>query len=215
MYVAIDVETENTGCDVMKDNKRIISIQIGDDTKQELYYADSQKRQYTLSEAKSRIAFLLSQGCTFVGYNIKGFDIPILKQFLDIKIPESNIFDLFQTPKVVELKSKKKFKLEDICMACGIEANHKRKMNEKADKYKDRQDIKDQACAKAKDIAKRKGGTLDFAYHEALDKIARGTAIIDAYVEFVESGGQKTTLFYEYAVGDIISEYKLFEKLVG
>jgi hypothetical protein len=51
MYFVIDIETENTGSDIMKDNKRILSIQIGDDTKQELYYADSTDSQWTLKRA--------------------------------------------------------------------------------------------------------------------------------------------------------------------
>jgi hypothetical protein len=213
MYLIIDIETENTGSDIMKDNKRIISVQIGDATKQELYYADSKDPQYTLSRAKKQIASLLSQGYIFAGYNIKSFDIPILKQFLRVEIPESNVFELSQTSRVTELNKIKKFKLEDICMECGVETNHKRKMNEKAEKYKGRQDIKDQAYAKAKDFVRNKGWTFDFAYRYALDKIARGTAIIDAYQEFVESGGQKNTLFYEYAIGDVISEYNLLKAL--
>jgi hypothetical protein len=33
MYSVIDIETENTGTDIMKDNKWIISVQIGDELK--------------------------------------------------------------------------------------------------------------------------------------------------------------------------------------
>ena len=36
MYRIIDIETENTGSDVMQDNKRILSVQIGDDTRQKV-----------------------------------------------------------------------------------------------------------------------------------------------------------------------------------
>jgi hypothetical protein len=52
---------------------------------------------------------------------------------------------------------------------------------------------------------------LDFSYNYVLDKIAGGNAIYDAYLEFVECGGQKDTLFYEYAIGDAISEYQLLK----
>lgn len=45
MYRVIDIETENTGTDIMTDNKRIISVQIGDDVNQDLYWADSPKKQ--------------------------------------------------------------------------------------------------------------------------------------------------------------------------
>jgi len=53
----------------------------------------------------------------------------------------------------------------------------------------------------------------DFAFNYVLDKIAGGRAIFDAYLEFVKSEGQKNTLFYEYAIGDVISEYQLLKKL--
>jgi len=213
MYLMIDIETENTGSDIMKDNKRIISVQIGDTTKQELYYDDSKDPQCTLVSAKKQITSLLSRGYIFAGYNIKAFDIPILKQFLGVEIPESNIFDLSQTPRVTELRKNKRFRLEDVCAEFGVEVSHKRRMNEMAEKYKDRQDIKDQAYAKAKDYVRNKGWSFDFSYNYVLDKIAGGYAIFDAYQEFVKSGGQKNTLFYEYAIGDVICEHRLLKAL--
>lgn len=81
----------------MKDNKRIISVQIGDDTKQNLYWADSKNPLWTLESAEKEIASLLSQGVIFSGYYIKGFDIPLLKQFLGIEIPHSNVLDICNT----------------------------------------------------------------------------------------------------------------------
>jgi len=196
MYLIIDVETENTGSDVMKDNKRIISVQIGDDAKQELYYADSKDSQYTLAGAKRQITSLLSRGHILAGYNLKLFDIPVLKQFLGVEIPESNMFDLFQTPRVTELwMNGRSVRLEDVCKECGIEVVHKRRMNEKAEKYKDRQDIKDLAYAKAKSDVENLGGDFDYSFRRALDKIAVGNAIYDSYQEFVRSGGQKTLSF--------------------
>jgi len=214
MYLIIDVETENTGSDIMKDNKRIISVQIGDDAKQELYYADSKDPQYNLVAAKSQITSLLSQGQVLAGYNIRMFDVPVIKQFLGVEIPESNIFDLFQTPRVAELKARgKRVRLEDVCMECGIEVVHKRRMNEKAEKYKDRQDIKDLAIAKAGKNVQDLGWSFNYSFQQALNKIAGGYAIYDAYQEFVRSGGQKDTLFYEYAIGDVICEYRLLKTL--
>ena len=73
MYRVIDIETENTGTDIMEDNKRLLSVQIGDDTIQNLYWADSKYPQWTLESAKKEIASLLAQGVIFSGYNIKGF----------------------------------------------------------------------------------------------------------------------------------------------
>lgn len=85
-------------------------------------------------------------------------------------------------------------------------------MNEKSKKYKSIEAHK-QAFAKGKELEKKKNWSSDFSYNYALDKVAGGNAIYDAYLEFVESGGQKNTLFYEYAIGDIISEYQLFKAL--
>ena len=83
MYLIIDIETENTGSDIMRDNKRIISVQIGDATEQELYYDDSEDSQWILGRAETKIASLLSQGHIFAGYNLKNFDLHFLKHFLE------------------------------------------------------------------------------------------------------------------------------------
>jgi hypothetical protein len=215
MYRVIDIETENTGTDIMKDNKRIISVQIGDDTKQSLYWADSKDPRWNLKSAKKEIESLLSQGVIFTGYNISNFDVRVLMQFLGVEIPQSNILDLCQCQpqKLTQLTGKNKPRLEEACVACGVKVTHKQRMNEKIKKYKSMEAHKKQAVAKAKELVENKGWGFDFSYDYALDKIAGGNAIYDAYLEFVKSGGQKNTLFYEYAIGDIISEYQLFKAL--
>jgi metal-sulfur cluster biosynthetic enzyme len=215
LYQIIDIETENTGTDIMEDNKRILSIQIGDDTKQNLYWADSGDPQWTLESAKREIESMLSQGVIFAGYNIKGFDVRFLKQFLDVEIPESNILDLClcQSQKLTQLTGKTKVRLEEACEACGVKVTHKQRMNEKAKKYKSIEAFKKQALAKAEELVKSRDWSVDFAYRYALDKVAGGNAIYDSYLEFVESSGQKNTLFYEYAVGDVVSEYQLLKAL--
>ena len=215
MYRIIDIETENTGTDVMEDNKRIISVQIGDDTKQNLYWADSKDPQWNLESAKKEIESLLSQGVIFAGHNIRGFDVRFLKQFLGVEIPESNILDpcQCQSQKLTQLTGKNKPRLEEACAACGVKVTHKQRMNEKANKYKSIEAFKKQALTKAKELVRNKGWSLNFSYDLVLDKIAVGNAIYDAYLEFVKSGGQENTLFYEYAIGDIISEYQLLKAL--
>ena len=213
MYRIIDIETENTGTDIMEDNKRILSVQIGDDTIQNLYWADSKDPQWTLESAKKEIASLLSQGVIFSGYNIKGFDVRFLKQFLGVEIPEASILDLCQSPKITQFTGKNKARLEEACAACGVKVTHKQRMNEKAKKYKSMEAHKNKALAKAKELVENRGWSQDFSYNYALDKVAGGNAIYDAYLEFVKSGGQKDTLFYEYAIGDVISEYQLLKAL--
>ncbi|MGD0978602.1 MAG: hypothetical protein ABR962_05605 [Candidatus Bathyarchaeia archaeon] len=213
MYRIIDIETENTGTDIMEDNKRILSVQIGDDTTQNLYWADSKDSQWTLESAKKEIASLLSQGVIFSGYNIKGFDIRFLKQFLGVEIPEANILDLCQSPKITQFTGKNRARLEEACAACGVKVTHKQRMNEKAKKYKSMEAHKHKALAKAKELVEKRGWDQDFSFNYVLDKVAGGNAIYDAYLEFVKSGGQKNTLFYEYAIGDVISEYQLLKAL--
>jgi hypothetical protein len=215
MYRVIDIETENIGTDIMTDNKRIISVQIGDDVKQDLYWADSPKTQWDLESAKKEIISLLNQGIIFAGYNIIGFDLRFLKEFMDVEIPDSNLLDLCMRhkPQLSRLTGRNKPRLEEACLACGIAVNHKQSMNELAVKYKTNEAFKKQASIKAKELVKNLGWSPEFSYKYALDKVAGGNAIYDAYLEFVRSGGQKDTLFYEYAIGDVISEYQLLKKL--
>lgn len=217
MYLIIDIETENTGSDVMKDNKRIISVQIGDDTEQELYYTDSEDPRFTLAMAKERIVSLLAQRVIFTGYNIKGFDIPILKQFQGIEILDSSLLELSQTTAVSNLclqKGRKSLRLEEICSHLGIDSSHKEEMNRKAEMYKTRPDVIAQAEEEARNLVSCKGWTPSFSYNYALDKIAGGNAILDAYKDFVASKGSVNTLFYRYAVEDVISEFKLLKRIV-
>ena len=215
MYLIIDIETENTGTDIMKDNKRILSVQIGDDTKQSLYWADSDDPQWSLESAKKQITSLLSRSVVFAGYNIRNFDVPFLKQFLGVEIPESNILDLClcQPEKLTRLTGRNKPRLEEACGAFGISVTHKQKMSEKAEKYKSIEALRKQALAKARELAENKGWGLDFSYDYVLDKLAGGNAIYEAYLEFAKNGGRKDSFFYEYAIGDVVSEHQLLMAL--
>lgn len=215
LYLGLDVETENTGLDIMKDNKRILSVQLGDNVNQQLYWADSEETNWNLESAKKEILSSLSKDITFIGYNLKGFDLPMINQFLKVNIPESRILDLClcQPQKIAQLTGKNRSRLEEVCLAFGIDASHKQRMNEKAKSYKLIETFKKQALIKANELVRDKGWSFDFSYNYALDKVTGGNAIYDAYVEFVKSSQRKNTLFYEYAIGDIVSEYNLLKKL--
>jgi hypothetical protein len=206
--IAIDIETENTGVDIYEDNKRILSVQIGNATNVELYYADSKHHAHGLPSARDRIAEMLSNGYLITGYNIERFDIPNMAKFLDIRIPPSDFIDLSRTDFI---KSLKLYKLEDVCSRFNIPVRHKHRMNEKAEAYRTRQEILALADREAPKIVAKKGGTVEYAREEAIRKIAGGTAILDSYKEFVEKEGSKDTQFYEYATEDVICEYHLFE----
>jgi len=206
----IDVETENTGFDIHLDNKRIISIQIGNAANVELYYADSKNPAASLPSAKHRLTDMLSKGYVLTGYGVEQFDNENLKKFLSVQIPASNLVDLSQTNFIKSLKrTRGLYRLEDICSHLNIPVRHKCRMIEKAETYKTR--FSALADVEAVKIAEKKGGTVDYAKAEAMRKITIGNAIYDSYKEFVEKEGNKDTLFYEYAVGDVICEYLLFE----
>jgi len=139
----------------------------------------------------------------------------LLKQFLDIEIPNSNWLDICQTPEMAKFhQTNKDWTLECACGEWLVDATHKQKMNAKAEKYKTRQDIIEKAKIGAVAINKTMTWlTPSEAYSKALKKLAGGIAVYDSYLEFVESGGQKNTIFYEYAIGDVISEYQLLKAL--
>lgn len=210
--IILDIETENTGHDILEHNKRIISVQIGDSTLQELYYADSPIHETSLSRARERIDDLLGKDTTFSGYNLTGFDIPMLEKFLKIRIPQQNLLDLSNSQLVKNFcfqSNRRSLRLEELCTHLNIDSSHKDEMNKKAESYKTRPEIVAQAQAAAKNLVSRRGWSLNFSYGYSIDKIAGGHAIYDSYNYFVISRGSENTLFYRYAVGDIISEYKL------
>lgn len=124
--VVIDIETENTGYDIMEDNQRIISIQLNNGTKEELYFADSPTNNLGLAAA--RIKSIASNGSQFIGYNIKNFDLPLLKKFNDIEIPYGQVIDIGEIKNMVLLKTrlgKKNISPEDACSHFGVVCNHR------------------------------------------------------------------------------------------
>ena len=65
--IVIDIETENTGYDVMGDNKRILSVQTYDGNESLIYYDGSDKND--LSSAKRFLEEQIGVGTKFVGFN--------------------------------------------------------------------------------------------------------------------------------------------------
>jgi polysaccharide pyruvyl transferase WcaK-like protein len=211
----IDVKTENSGADLMADNRRIISIQIGDSTRQELYYADASVGERSLFQAVIRIRMLISQGCVLAGYGLKGFEVPLLKRFLAVTIPEANALDLRDMDSVKRLQQKTgkaSLDLSEVCSEYGIPADHRRLMDEKAEPLKKKPEILAQANEAAKQLV-AKGWNSDSSLKYALDTIANGHAILESYEEFVQKGGAVDTLFHKYAVGDVACEHRLLQAL--
>jgi hypothetical protein len=211
----IDVKTENIGADVMADNRRIISIQIGDSTRQDLYYADASVGERSLFQAIIRVKMLILQGYVLAGYDLKGFEVPLLKRFLAVTIPEANTFDLRDMDSVKRLQQKTgkaSLELSEVCSEYRISADHKRLMDEKAEPLKKKQEILVQANEAAKELV-AKGWSSDSSLKYALDTIATGHAILESYEEFVQKGGAGDTLFHKYAVGDVVCEHRLLQAL--
>ncbi len=218
MVFVIDIETENTGADVMADNKRIISVQIGDSINQELYYADARDPLQSLAQAKSRIASLVREGNVLAGYNVKGFDILFLKQFLGVDIPNANVLEIMDMEEMAQLRNrlgKRYLRLEEACMEFGISPDHKRLMDKRAEPFKSNPEILARADTAAQKLVTTKGWSFEWSRGHALDKIAGGHAILASYQEFVSKGGSKDTLFYTYAIGDVVCEYKLWQALTA
>jgi hypothetical protein len=213
MYNILDVETK---CAV-SDHEKLLSVQIGDNITQKLFWADSKEAEWDLEGAKKEIASLLSQGVVFVGYNID-FDTKMVKEFLGAEIPKKQTLDLCHTTKIEAFhKITKDWSLEHACKKYYVNADHKGKINEKAQQYKNRPNIQERVKSKALQLAKKKNWTEQWTYDtfkaKFFNDVAVGHAIFDAYLEFVECGGQKNTIFYEYAIGDVISEYQLLKAL--
>jgi hypothetical protein len=215
MFSVIDVETENTGADVLADNKRIISVQIGDDASQDLYYADASDSASSLGGVPVRVRRILDEGQVIAGYNLEGFDLKMLKQFMGLDIPQASVLEIGNVNGLWEKRkaSRLSTRLEDICADFGISTEYKLSMNAKADKLKSRPEIRKRAYELAPQVAARRGWGADFAMTYTLDKLAGGQAILDSYCEFVDSKGSTDSLFYRYATGDVICEAQLLRAL--
>lgn len=214
--VVLDIETENTEGDVLNGNKRIISVQMGDSLNQELYYADATVPTRSLLQAKARINSIVRDGGVVAGYNLREFDIPILRRFLEVTIPDASVLDLKDTEGVSDLTrrlGRKRLRLEDVCSEYGISTVHKSLMDRRAEQFKSDPQILVRADAFAQSLVTSKGWDFQFSRGYALDKIAFGHAILDSYQEFVSKSGSKDTLFHTYATGDVVCEYKLMQAL--
>jgi len=136
--IVIDIETENTGYDIMSDNKRILSVQTYDGNESEIYYEGSSTND--LSDAKRFFEKQIGLGTKFVGFNIRNFDIPMIKKFLDIEIPSEQIIEISEMESITEMKKKivrKKISLFQVCQQIGIDAGHKTDMDTLAKQFLD------------------------------------------------------------------------------
>lgn len=213
MYIVLDTETK---C-VVLDNEQLLSVQIGDNISQKLFWAGSKETAWNFESAKKEIISLLAQGAVFVGYKID-YDVEMVKQFLGVEIPKAQTLDLCHTNQIEAFhKITKDWTLECACNKYHVNVDHKGKMSEKALQYKNRPEVQEKVRAKAMERAKKKNWTVQWTYDtfksQFLKDVTIGFAIYEAYLEFAKSDGRKDTLFYYYANGDVISEYQLLKAL--
>jgi len=212
--ITLDIETENTGYDIMEDNKRIISIQLLDGKTNKIYYDGSENNNITV--AKQDLILMVENNKKFLGFNIRGFDAKFIKNFLEIEIPSSQIIEIGEMAAMDNIRgrlNKKRPRLVEVCNLLQIDCSHKMLMNERSSKFK----IMPEVIEKAKDGASKwrdeKGWGYDFSYNLALDRIGVGMAILEAFNEFVEAKGDPNSLFYQYAMGDVFTEKEVYLKL--
>ncbi|MGI0016110.1 MAG: hypothetical protein ACREBU_22035 [Nitrososphaera sp.] len=213
-FTVIDIETENTGYDVMNDNKRIISIQMYDSAEGTIFYDGSDKN--TIVAAKSTILSQIDQSYKFVGFNIRNFDAVFLNRFLGIEIPDELILEISEMPQMAKIRTrlgKKNPRLLDICKHLGIDCAHKKMMDDVSVKFRSLPDVIRIAKEAAEKLSKDRGWGYDFSYNMALDRIAGGMGILESFNDFVSKGGDTNSLFYRYAMGDVFTEHRLFEEL--
>lgn len=210
----IDIETENTGYDIMKHNKRIISVQMFDGNTGKLFYDGSASN--SISAAKEALLSQIDDGYKFVGFNVRNFDVPLIKNFMGVEIPFGQIIEIGEMPQMNDVRQnlgKQWPRLFEVCDHLGIECSHKGLMNNLSSRLQSRPDVIALVKIGAENLAKEKGSTPEYWHNRTLAKIAGGVAILESFNEFVGSGGNTDSLFYKYAMGDVFSEYRLFEAL--
>ena len=213
----LDTETENTSHDIKRGNKRMLSVQLMEGGKAVIYYESSPDMD--LNDAKVKLESIIKDGGKFAGYNITNFDVPMIKNFLGVEIPSSQIIEISELPAMDAVRKKvmrDRPSLEQACRCNGVECSHKGIMDARARKLSQLPDV----ISKAKEGAvklKEEFISWDspFCLKLALERISGGMAILEAFNEFVKSGGDTNSDFYKYAIGDVISENKLFLKLKG
>jgi len=212
--ITLDIETENIGYDIMEDNKRIISIQLMEGTETKIFYDGS--KTDSIEIGKDELHSLIESGKHFMGFNIRNFDVPLIKKFLGMVIPPSQIIEISEMPAMDRVRrqiGKNKVSLIQACDVMGVGCSHKNLMDEKTEKFKQQPDVIEQAKIGARKWVDELGWGSDFSFNLALRKIAGGMAILEAFNEFVDSDGDTNSLFYDYAIGDLMSEKALYLKM--
>jgi len=138
------------------------------------------------------------------------------KQNIVENIPNVTIVEISEMlamDRVRQQIGKNKVSLIQACDVMGVGCSHKNLMDEKTEKFKQQPDVIEQAKIGARKWVDELGWGSDFSFNLALRRIAGGMAILEAFNEFVDSDGDTNSLFYDYAIGDLMSEKALYLKM--
>lgn len=213
-FVVLDIETENTGYDVMAHNKRVISVQLFDGTEGKLFYDGSEDN--SIAAAKTAILSHIDRNDRFVGFNVRNFDATLLNKFLGIAIPSEQIVEISEMPKMDLIRralGRNYPSLVETCKHLGVDCSHKKMMDDYALTFRNLPDVLKMVKEGAAKMIETKGWTPNYAYNRILEKITGGMAILESFNEFVIAKGDVNSLFHKYAMGDVLTEYRLFEEL--
>ena len=155
-------------------------------------------------------------GTKFVGFNVRNFHVRFIREFMDVDIPNSQIVDIGELQKTNDIKQKmgKNWpRLIDLCDFLKIECSHKNLMDEQSVAFKNLPHVIELAKEGAEKWGKEKNWSYNYSYNRALNSVSVGMAIMKSFEDFVKSGGSTDSLFYKYAIGDVISEYLLYQKV--
>jgi hypothetical protein len=131
-------------------------------------------------------------------------------------IPSRQIIEITELPTMAEIRrrvGRDRPTLEQSCGCLGIDCSHKEIMNNRSRMLQANPMLRRKAEQAAIVIQGETGWSPDFCQKRALEKICGGTAILEAFNEFVKSGGDANADFYVYAIGDVIAENNLFLRL--
>jgi len=211
--VTLDIETENTSHDI-NDNKRIISVQMLVQDKPLLYYDGAP--MMNLHSAVEKLKSMIANRDSFVGFNVRNFDAPLIDRFLAVQIPSTQIIEITELPAMDFIRTsvrKPRPRLEEACNCLEIDCRHKEIINNRALKLKQDATVRKRAEEGAAILKRERGWTHDFCCQFALDKVCGGMAILDTFNEFVANGGNENSDFYKYAIGDVRVENALYNRL--
>ena len=186
--IVLDIETKSLGPSILEDTEKILSIQLGNQIEQEFFYADGPKGRDLIAGTK-RINGLIRGGVKITGYNIERFDIFLLQKLLGFSIPLESCEDMWFHSEVLKLKKRygrDYLSLADVCKELGIPCGHKDLLNSSIEKIR-----------VEKGIERRQ---------------AFGFALWEQYLDFVKNPADDH-LFLRYALGDVVVEHMLYQKL--